>query len=92
MLILIILLAVGVFTKQPHKYYLHVLIAVGVWFVLIFGAAWVTDALTDTGGGMFGMLAGTLAYAIPGAIIAFGFTRRPLYRLIPGKRSYEGDA
>lgn len=90
-LILIILIAVGVVTNQPRKYYLHVLIAFGVWLVLVTAAVWVGYSTAEGAWGILGMLATAIAWAVPGAIIAFGYRKRPLYRLIPGKRRYEGN-
>ncbi|HEX6575641.1 MAG TPA: hypothetical protein VF042_11795, partial [Gemmatimonadaceae bacterium] len=70
--ILIILLVIGVVGKQPHKYYLHVLIAAGVWLVLMTGAVWVGYTLAEGALGILGMLATAIAYAVPAVIIAYG--------------------
>ena len=85
-LYLIILLAIGVFGKQPHRYYAHVLGAVGAWLVLMPAAAWLSDRMESPTWGFLSFLLMGLAWAIPVVIIANGYERQALYRLIP-KRS-----
>ncbi|HEX6574790.1 MAG TPA: hypothetical protein VF042_07440, partial [Gemmatimonadaceae bacterium] len=65
--------------------------AAGVWLVLMTGAVWVGYTLAEGALGILGMLATAIAYAVPAVIIAYGYQKRPLYRLIPGRRSYESE-
>jgi hypothetical protein len=86
-ILVVILLAIGVVGKQPHKYYLHTLIAVGVWFVLFALSAWIADILYDRVAWSFLNFPITgLVYAIPLVIVAAGYERRPIPRLVPRKK------
>ena len=89
-LYLIILLAIGVFGKQPHRYYAHVLGAVGVWLVLMPAAAWLSDRMESPTWGFLNFLLMGLVWAIPVVIIANGYERKALVRLIPKRYQTTG--
>jgi hypothetical protein len=76
-------LAIGVAGKQSHRYYAHVLAAVGAWILLFATAAWLSEKLDPTNWGFLGFLLNGLAWAIPIVIIANGYERKPIARLFP---------
>ena len=92
-ILVVILLAIGVLGKQPHKYYFHALIAVGVFMVLLPLSLWVNVAMIDVPSWwFFGFLSSGLAYAIPIVIVAAGYERKAIPRLIPLKKTSQADA
>jgi hypothetical protein len=86
----IIGLAIGVFGKQPHRYYVHLLISAGILFVLVAASLALNVVLLENPNWMWlSFIISGLAWAIPIVIVASGYERKALYRLIPGKRAHE---
>jgi hypothetical protein len=86
---LFITLAIGVAGRQPHRYYVHVLAATGALVTLSIAVAAVSSALESPSWVWLMFPAYGLVWAIPIVIVARGYDRAPLYRLIPGKRAHE---
>ena len=87
---LIILIAIGVAVNQPRKYYAHILAAFGAWMLLMPTAMWMSERMESSSWGYLSFLLNGLAWAIPIVIIANGYERKELYRLIPKRREPSG--
>jgi hypothetical protein len=60
-----------------------------VWIVLMPLTLWLGEMMESPTWGFLDWILGMLAWAIPGVVIANGYEREALYRLIPGKRRFE---
>jgi len=88
---LIILIAIGVVGNQPRRYYAHILAAVAAWIVLMPSALWLSSKMDPAAWGVLDFLLTGAAWAIPIVIIASGYERKDIYRLIPRRRPTTGN-